>query len=324
MPYENKYTKEDLKIMQSWDLDRKIRVTQTRIMEWYMRFKGQVYVSFSGGKDSTVLLDLARRIYPDIPAVYVDTGLEYPEIKEFVKTQDNITIIRPEKSFRQVILEYGYPVISKEVAKIIYGARHGISERSKSNYVRKLEGLNPDDSYSEYKQRYKKYKYLLDAPFGISNRCCLQIKEKPARKYERETGRKCIIATMATESEQRTSGWLKTGCNAFDSAIQISKPMSFWTEQDVLQYIKRFNIPYASVYGEITPTNENPNVLKTTKCDRTGCVFCAFGCHLEKEPNRFQRLKQTHPKLHEYCLKPIEDGGLGMKDVLDYIGVKYD
>lgn len=80
-----KHTRQDLKIMQGWSLERKIRVTQTRIMEWYMRYDGQVFISFSGGKDSTVLLDLARRVYPDIPAVYVDTGLEYPELRDFVK-----------------------------------------------------------------------------------------------------------------------------------------------------------------------------------------------------------------------------------------------
>lgn len=76
--------------MQSWSLEHKIQVTQTRIIEWYERNDGKVYISFSGGKDSTVLLDLARRIYPDIPAVFVDTGLEYPEIKEFVKTIPNV------------------------------------------------------------------------------------------------------------------------------------------------------------------------------------------------------------------------------------------
>lgn len=104
-----KYTKEDLKIMQGWSLERKIQVTQTRIIEWYQHWEGKVYVSFSGGKDSTVLLDLARRIYPDIEAVYVDTGLEYPEIRSFVKTKDNIDWIRPKIPFNQVIEKYGYP-----------------------------------------------------------------------------------------------------------------------------------------------------------------------------------------------------------------------
>jgi hypothetical protein len=103
-----KHTRQDLKIMQGWSLERKIRVTQTRIMEWYMRYDGQVFISFSGGKDSTVLLDLARRVYPDIPAVYVDTGLEYPELRDFVKTKDNVIWLRPRYPFTQILEKYGY------------------------------------------------------------------------------------------------------------------------------------------------------------------------------------------------------------------------
>lgn len=145
------------------------------------------------------------------------------------------------------------------------------------------------------------------------------MKKKPAKKYEKETGRKPIIATMAEESTLRAQAWLKNGCNAFDGKRPTSQPMSFWTEQDVLTYLKEYHIPYAPVYGEIEEIN---GALKTTLCDRTGCVFCGFGCHLEKEPNRFQRLKTTHPKLWEYCMKPWEAGGLGMKMPLEFIGVK--
>ena len=92
-------TKDDLDIMQNWPLDKKIRVTQSKIIEWYNYYKGNVYVSFSGGKDSLVLLDLARRVYPDIPAVFIDTGLEFPEIKSFVSTFDNVITVRPKMNF---------------------------------------------------------------------------------------------------------------------------------------------------------------------------------------------------------------------------------
>ena len=85
------YTRQDLSIMQAWPLERKIRVTQAKILEWYHHYGGKIAVSFSGGKDSTVLLDLVRRAFPDVPAVFVDTGLEYPEIREFVKTVPNVT-----------------------------------------------------------------------------------------------------------------------------------------------------------------------------------------------------------------------------------------
>ena len=127
---------------------------------------------------------------------------------------------------------------------------------------------------------------------------------------------------MACEGRTRKAVWLKNGCNAFDSKRPISQPMSFWTEQDVLRYIKDFNISYASVYGDII--KDEIGKYRTTGCHRTGCVFCGFGCHLEKEPNRLQRLKETHPKLWNYCMKPWDEGGLGMKEVLDYIGVKYE
>ena len=122
-----KHTRQDLKIMQGWSLERKIRVTQTRIMEWYMRYDGQVFISFSGGKDSTVLLDLARRVYPDIPAVYVDTGLEYPELRDFVKTKDNVIWLRPRYPFTQILEKYGYPIISKEISDVINGARDNLT-----------------------------------------------------------------------------------------------------------------------------------------------------------------------------------------------------
>ena len=95
---ENKYAPEDLKTMQAWSLERKIQVTQTRLIEWYQKFQGKVYVSFSGGEDSTVLLHIARQLYPDIEAVFVDTGLEYPEIREFVKSFDNVTWLGPFQS----------------------------------------------------------------------------------------------------------------------------------------------------------------------------------------------------------------------------------
>ena len=109
----NKHQSYDLAQMQSLSLQAKILMTRQRIKEWYKAWDGKVYVSFSGGKDSTVLLHIARELYPEIEAVYVDTGLEYPEIRQFVKTHENVTIIRPEKNFKQVILEHGYPVASK-------------------------------------------------------------------------------------------------------------------------------------------------------------------------------------------------------------------
>lgn len=147
----------------------------------------------------------------------------------------------------------------------------------------------------------------------------------------KETGRVPIVATMASESRLRKEQWLIHGCNAFDTKRPRSQPMSFWTEQDVLEYIYTHKISYANeIYGDIC--TDKSGKYYTTKAQRTGCVFCMFGCHLEKEPNRFQRLSKSHPKLYQYCINGgtdesgvwLPDGkGLGLGKVLDYIGVDY-
>ena len=191
----------------------------------------------------------------------------------------------------------------------------------------------PNGDKSKYSQ--EKYKFLLEAPFEISNRCCNVMKKDPTHRYSRETGRKAITAQMACESRLRTQKWLQSGCNGFELKIPISNPMSFWLEQDVLQYIKKYNLPIASVYGEIVTDYgeecegqidicelglaDDTRPLKTTGCKRTGCMFCLYGCHLEKSPNRLERMKITHPKQYDFIMRPKEKGGLNYKEVIDWI-----
>ena len=166
--------------MQAWPLWKKIQVTQTRIIEWYQHWEGKVYISFSGGKDSTVLLDLTRRIYPDIEAVFLDTGLEYPEIREFVKTKENVTWLHPVKwnrhtrewereTFKHVIEKYGYPVISKRIAGYI-------SSSKKNPNFKRAQYLRGEVKGSIFGGGGK-YAYLIDAPFQISEECCSAIKK---------------------------------------------------------------------------------------------------------------------------------------------------
>lgn len=118
------HTIQELCQFQAMPLEVKVAMTKVRVRDW-VNYYGEdgVYVSFSGGKDSTVLLDIVREMYPNIPAVFVDTGLEYPEIRNFVKTFDNVTWLKPKKNFKQVIENYGYPLISKEVSECVEGAK---------------------------------------------------------------------------------------------------------------------------------------------------------------------------------------------------------
>lgn len=333
----------ELAQMQSLPLHAKVSMTKRRIRDWYDGWEGQVYLSFSGGKDSTVLKNIIEDMNLDIPSVFVDTGLEYPEIRQFAKSQSNVTVLRPKMSFRDVILKYGYPIVGKEVAKDVEYARKG---KEGMVHYDKLFGLG---RYENSMYSSERWKFLFDAPFKVSASCCAAIKKHPMKQYQRETGRKTIVAMMASEGLRRKTSWEKYGCNGFDMTHPRSMPMAFWTEQDVLHYIAANHLPICSVYGEIKHVQKNQlpgqidlidsigyeegDKLYCTGCDRTGCIFCAFGAHLDKEPTRFQRLKQTHPKHWEYCIKgggwkdgmwqPSEDG-LGMGYVLDYIGVKYE
>lgn len=235
----------DLAQMQSMPLNIKIRMTQRRIKDWidYYGCDG-VYVSFSGGKDSTVLLDMVRQIDPSILAVFVDTGLEYPEIREFVKTCTNVQWIRPKKTFKQVIEEYGYPFISKEVSDKVQGARkyvRALEESARpvpySPFMADLCGVdrrgnkeNPDyksvcdGTYPIPTERYKqvmgtatkkdgspsaynlsKYQFFLEAPFEISARCCNVMKKSPAHTFANQTGRKPILVRPGLTTSRFTA-----------------------------------------------------------------------------------------------------------------------
>ena len=107
---ENKHTMSDLYSMQAAPLSIKIKMTSRRIRDWVDEY-GQdgVYVSFSGGKDSTVLVDIVRNVcgYKKIPLVFVDVPTQYPELKEFALTFDNLVILKPKISFAQVCEKYG-------------------------------------------------------------------------------------------------------------------------------------------------------------------------------------------------------------------------
>ena len=230
----------ELKQKQSLPLEVKIRMTKLRIQEWHEHWDGQVYVSFSGGKDSTVLLHIVRGMYPDVKAVFFDTGLEYPEIREFVKTIDNVDWVKPKMSFLEVIEKYGYPVVSKDVSVKL---QHAMTTKSKKAFYNRLHG----DSKGNGKIP-NKWQFLINAPFKIGSKCCDVMKKRPAKKYEKETSLHPIIGTMAQDSRMRQQKYLQNGCNGFNLNRPVCLPLSFWFEQDIWEYIKQLNVPYSKIY----------------------------------------------------------------------------
>ena len=287
-------TMTNLKKLQSLGLDDKILYTTVKIQQFYLRHKGKVYVSFSGGKDSTVLLHLVRSIYPDVKGVFFDTGLEYPEIRDYVKTYDNIDWVKPKMSFRKVIDTYGYPVIGKMASHWINGAKQGWASAPKH--------FETDDSI----YGYKRYAYMIDAPFKVSERCCDVLKKRPAKAYYKETGLAPMLGIRADESFIRRDQFKNKGDDKEDTAYPQLNPLAIWTDNDIKEYIKRYDIRLAEVYYM-------PGI------ERTGCVFCMFG--IMKDRDRFVKLKITHPQLWEYCMKDYDKGGLGLKKVLDYMHI---
>lgn len=302
-------TPEMPKSRQRMPLDAKLIMTQRRIREWYEHFDGKAYVSFSGGKDSTVLRDIVKRMYPDVPAVFCDTGLEYPEVRDIALRKSDV-ILRPKMTFKKVIETYGYPFPSKEQAKYIREYRH-----TKSDKLRDLR-WNGNPSNGNFKIS-KKWRFLTDAPFEVSEKCCDVMKKEPFHRYEKETGRMPFIATMAEESLLRFQEYIQHGCNAFNNKRAKSTPIGFWTDQDVLCYLAETGIEYAKCYGDITRTKDGKYAL--TGVSRTGCMFCMFGVHKEGEPNRFQKMQRNYPKQYDYCM-----GKLGLREVLIYCGIPHE
>ena len=374
------FTKEDLKQFQAESLENKIQRTLAKVSEWYSYWNNEVYVSFSGGKDSTVLADIcAKWCYvakKPLYLVFVNTGLEYPEIQKHVKQYAEwlqnkyeievvLEILRPEMRFDEVVKTYGYPIIGKKQSDAIDGARKNLKDKKYTLRLRTLGiteqearemglELPPREMLNRYenaidgsKYAIPKYKELLYVDFDISNKCCDVMKKAPMKQYQKRTNRKPIIATMAQESMIREAAWYKNGCNAFDTKTPTSQPMSFWTEQDVLRYIKEKELPIASVYGAIQYAEDPEQIrieelgidcgggekLCTSGCSRTGCIFCAFGAHIDKGKGRFESLKETHPRQYAYCIgggeydengvwKPNKDG-LGMAHVFDELNKIY-
>lgn len=315
-------TDNQIKIMQlrnyqAMPLGAKIRRTEHLIREWYEAHDGLVYLARSFGKDSDALADIIYRMYPDIPHVFANTGNELDSVIEHMQEElykgYPIVVVKPKMTFWEIVNKYGWPVISKRMSDYI-----GRVRRTTSDTVRRrhLLGQKKDGSPSPKSKISNKWQYLINAEFKTTNKCCGILKNNPTSEFRKDTGRKAFVAVMATESEQRLNSYLNYGgCNAFDQLDPTSRPIMFWTEQDVLRYILDYNVTIASAYGEIKENCKGE--LYCTEEQRTGCKFCMFGVHLTKGENRIQRLARVEP--HSY----YEFGRRGGFEIMKTIGVDY-
>ena len=279
-------TIKELTERQGWPLSQKIDHALGTIEAFIARYGvNGCYVAFSGGKDSTVLLHLVRLLTKEIPAVFTNTGNEYPEVIEFVKKHQeewNITIIRPHLTPRQVWAKYGFPLVGKETADKIHKVRYNPTTVT----AKEIMG-------SGYFSLSKRWRFLLYEQYETSNACCDILKKRPFHIYEKETGRRPITGVMAEESKLRAGQYVRAGgCNVFGNK-PVSRPLSIWTNDDILEFISRYNIEIADIYYK--------------GAARTGCMGCGFGAHFPDD-TRFSLLYQEHPKCFDMIMNYKNNG----------------
>lgn len=343
-------TVSELKMLQALPLDVKVVKSKKRILEW-IEYYGieSVYVAFSGGIGSTVLLFLVNEVcleygYPAVPALFVNTRNEFPEVvkhvyrikaaqnERFAKIvkepyrderlfSDQVIIRLPKKFPTDVIRENGYLIASKKTSRCIHDARQIVAMHPDDYYLdKKFQSLMDTNNKFSVPQKYRKFIFG-DIP--VSDKCCHQLKHTVYDAYSKETGREYpFTGEQAVESRLRRDNYLLHGCNGYDMVKPKSTPLGFWTSSDLCQYVLEYHIPYPKCYGEIVLQNGN---YVTMEEQRTGCMICTAGIAREYDmiENRYQRMGRKYLKHHKLMLKSLQNGGFGMAPVLDALKIPY-
>ena len=280
-----------------WSLEQKIDHS-LYVIENFLALYPNSKVAFSGGIDSTVMLYLVRFIDKDRVGVFANTTNEFSEILQFVRTIDNIDVVKPAMSFFDTVERYGFPLVSKKVARMIHDVRNP-TERNVASRNLYLTGVKRDGSKTLSYKISERWKPLIDVKFDLTSKCCDILKKKPMNKVMGSDG--VFIGTMASDSELRQISYLRTGC--INTTSNQCNPLSIWTKEDVWEFVRRYNIPYCDVYD------------KGEK--QTGCAYCGFGCHLESG-SRFDRLRIREPKRYDQMMK-LENNGVTYKEAINKI-----
>lgn len=304
-----------------------------------------------GGLDSITLFMFLRSIHIDAPGISV-SYLEDSSIQKVHKqlgierllssvkyTDENGREHRWSKS--EIIQEFGFPVLSKEIAAKIEtlanpteknktvrhavitgetGAYGGFQTNSRmkmsQKWLEKFGGYANEEEGTHYQI----------PNFKVSAKCCYYLKEKPCDDWAKEHNSVPFLGLMASEGGRRAKSLRLNGCNYFGKSTIRSAPFAIFSRQDLLQLALDLNVPVPEIYGTIERRDDGS--LYTTGAQRTGCSMCGFGIHLEKRPHRFDQLKERNPKEWEYwmfscCIDSQTGEKYGWARVLDYIGVGY-
>lgn len=313
--------------------------------------RGLNYHVSVGGLDSITLFLFLKSIHINAPGISV-SSLEDVSIQR-VHRQLGIERLKPAVhhvdpdgkvhywSKPQIIQEFGFPVLSKEIAAKIEllqspseknaTVRHAIITGETGEYG----GFQTDSrmrlserwlwKFGGYENENEGTHYQI-APFKVSSKCCYYLKEKPCDDWAREHNSVPFLGLMASEGGRRAKSLRVNGCNYFGATTIRSAPFAIFNRQDILQLALDLDVPVPEIYGTIE--RKPDGTLYTTKAQRTGCNMCGFGIHMEKRPNRFDLLRERSPKEWEYwmfnCVTDPDTGEkYGWSRVLDYIGVDW-
>lgn len=289
----------ELRQRQSLPLEMKIFKSIRVIEEFYERYDGDVYIS-RGGVDSAVVAWLAQQsIYKDRIENVSIASCEPIENTRLNK-KDGVTLLKSEVGKMEVITNYGYPLVSKDVAMKV--SRY---TRSKLDWAkdRRLNGyLGRNGKWIMDSAIPKKYQGLIYSPFELSEKCCDVTKKNPIKKYEKKTKKYAITGEMASESRLRETEYLKHGCIMHDKKRVKCTPIGFWTDQDVKECVRKYGIKISELYGEIIEKEkDDKKVLMFSGEQRSGCEICAFGIMFDQD--RFERMKNTKPSMYNYMMR---------------------